>query len=162
MSTDNTSIGLEPLPKHKVMVHKMPMQPCTAKDRGDASHIRTCAEEHVPSADSRTRCHRAHRQSFVQAEHGGGRRGAGRKFPISPADRTRRFRLQPSRDAQQVEIVCALAPDYGRVVTRAGRTWRTAVERHVADATDVVVRCPRPRRDRRPALHRDLGAAHST
>ena len=50
-------------------------------------------------------------------------------------------------------------PDDRRVVTRSSSSGRAAVERHVADAADVVLRRPRPRRHRVPVFYRHLHAA---
>ena len=120
------------------------------------------------------------------ARPGRGRRRLRRrcKLPLPAADWACVLVVQPSRDTHEVKVVRALrrsnsthTGEYGsmrenrglfallypppndrRVVARACSSRRTAIERHVADATHVVLSGPRPGRHRVPISYGDLHA----
>lgn len=63
------------------------------------------------------------------------------------------LRVQPFEDAVHVEAVGALSPHQGAVIARHLTVWTTAIKRHPADATVLIIGYPEPSGYTIPALN---------
>lgn len=61
--------------------------------------------------------------------------------------------VQPFEDAVHVEAVGALSPHQGAVIARHFTVWTTAIKRHPADATVLIIGYPEPSGYTIPALN---------